>query len=219
MKIEFLGHASFLFTDDAGHRYLIDPYESGGFSGRVGYDPIDVEPDVIIITHDHLDHCHTETIPGTFDVIRVDGHFADVHFRSVSVFHDMHQGTKFGGSVDMKIFTMDGITFCHCGDIGELLDDPGKLDAIGNIDVLIVPTGGFYTLGPDGAAAVTRKIGPKLVIPCHYKTPKCGFDIQPVEPFIQHFEHVTIVDDSQIELDESDLPNVCTCVVLDMRYG
>ena len=219
MKIEFLGHASFLLTDNAGYRYLIDPYESGGFSGRVGCDPIDIEPDVIIITHDHLDHCHTETIPGKFEVIRVSGGFAGVHFRSVSVFHDMHQGTKFGGSVDMKIFTMDGITFCHCGDIGELLDDPVKLAAIGEIDVLIVPTGGFYTLGPDGAAIVTRKIAPKLVIPCHYKTPKCGFDIQPVDPFIQHFDDVEIVNDSKVELDVTNLPSSCTCLVLDMRYG
>ena len=46
MQIEFLAHASFLFTDSDGHRFMIDPYESGGFSGRVGYDPIDVAPGV-----------------------------------------------------------------------------------------------------------------------------------------------------------------------------
>ena len=56
MKIDFLAHASFMFTNKRGHQFMIDPYESGGFSGRVGYDPIDVAPDVIIITHDHLDH-------------------------------------------------------------------------------------------------------------------------------------------------------------------
>ncbi len=219
MKIEFLGHAAFMLTDDSGYRYLIDPYESGGFSGRVGYDPIDIEPDVIIITHDHLDHCHTATIPGTFDVIRLNGRFEDVTFRSVSVFHDMYEGTKFGGTVDMKIFTMNGITICHCGDIGELLDDDAKLSAIGNVDILIVPTGGFYTLGPDGAATVTKKINPKIVIPCHYKTPKCGFDIEPVDPFLDYFESVQVMNDSSIEVDVSNLPSSCTCVVLNMLYG
>ena len=72
----------------------------------------------------------------------------------------------------MKIFSVDGITICHCGDIGELLDEPGKLDEIGQVDVLIIPTGGYYTLGPDGAATVVKKINPRLVIPCHYKTAK-----------------------------------------------
>ena len=63
MEIDFLAHASFLFTNDAGHRFMLDPYESGGFSGRVGYSPIDISPDVVLITHDHLDHNHTANIP------------------------------------------------------------------------------------------------------------------------------------------------------------
>ena len=102
VNIEFLAHASFLITNENGHRFMLDPYQSGGFSGRVGYAPIDVEPDVIIITHDHLDHSHTETIPGQFDVIRYEGQTLGVPVRSVQVFHDMEQGQRFGGVIDMK---------------------------------------------------------------------------------------------------------------------
>ena len=157
MRIQFLAHAAFLVTADSGTKFMLDPYESGGFSGRVGYDPITVEPDCIIITHDHLDHSHTETIPGEFEVIRHQGVYNGVRVRSVQVYHDMQQGKRFGGSIDMKIFSVDGITICHCGDIGELLDEPGKLDEIGQVDVLIIPTGGYYTLGPDGAATVVKR--------------------------------------------------------------
>lgn len=70
MRIDFLGHAAFLFTDSRGVRVLTDPYNSGGFSGRVGYSPIEDEVDVVVITHDHLDHCHTEGLRGSFEVIR-----------------------------------------------------------------------------------------------------------------------------------------------------
>ena len=149
---------------------MLDPYESGGFSGRVGYDPITVEPDCIIITHDHLDHSHAETIPGEFEVIRHQGVYNGVRVRSVQVYHDMQQGKRFGGSIDMKIFSVDGITICHCGDIGELLTSR-EIDEIGQVDVLIIPTGGYYTLGPMVLRVV--KINPRLVIPCHYKTAKC----------------------------------------------
>lgn len=218
MKIDFLAHASFLFTDQVGHRFMIDPYESGGFSGRVGYDPIDIAPDVIIITHDHLDHSHTKTIPGDFEVIRHEGECFGVPIRSVQVYHDMQQGTRFGGVIDAKIFTIDGITICHCGDIGELLDDPKKLAAFGEIDILIIPTGGYYTLGPEGAAEVTRKLNPKIVIPCHYKTSKCGFDIAPVDPFLNNFEQVKRVMDSSLTLSQETLPETTQCFVLDMRY-
>ena len=73
MKIDFLAHASFLFINEEGHRFMIDPYELGGFSRRVDYSPVDVSPDVIMITHDHLDHNHTETIPENFEIIRHEG--------------------------------------------------------------------------------------------------------------------------------------------------
>ena len=218
MKIDFLAHAAFLFTDEEGHRFMIDPYESGGFSGRVGYSPIDIAPDAIIITHDHLDHSHTKTIPGNFEVIRHEGNIFGVPVRSVQVYHDMQQGTRFGGIIDAKIFTIDGITICHCGDIGELLDEPEKCAAFGDIDILIVPTGGYYTLGPEGAAKVTRKLNPKIVIPCHYKTSKCGFDIAPVEPFLNYFEEVHQVSDSSIDLFKDMLPKTTQCLVLKMRY-
>ena len=130
----------------------------------------------------------------------------------------MQEGKRFGGVIDAKIFTIDGVTICHCGDIGELLDDPEKLAAFGEIDVLIIPTGGYYTLGPDGAAEVTRKLNPKMVIPCHYKTSKCGFDIAPVDPFLTHFDRVRQVECSSMILPKEELPDALECVVLEMRY-
>lgn len=49
----------------------------------------------------------------------------------------------------------------------DLKDD--ELEALGTIDILLVPVGGFgYTLDPVGALKVIREIGPKLVIPTHY---------------------------------------------------
>lgn len=186
MRIDFLGHAAFLLTDSRGVRVLTDPYNSGGFSGRVGYSPIEDEVDVVVITHDHLDHCHTEGLRGSFEVIRHAGVACGVEVKSVQAYHDMHQGTRFGGTVDMKLITLDGLRICHTGDLGELLEQH-HLDTLGEVDILIIAVGGYYTLDADGAYTVTKKINPKLVIPCHYKTPKCGFDIATEAPFLAHF--------------------------------
>ncbi|MFN3201184.1 MAG: MBL fold metallo-hydrolase [Bradymonadia bacterium] len=218
MYIDFLGHACFLLTDARGVRIMLDPYESGGFSGRVGYAPIDEAPDVVILTHDHADHSHTEGLPGTFEVLRHAGTARGITTREVPVAHDMFEGRRFGGWVDMKIFEVDGLTVAHCGDIGELVEDDARRDLIGALDVLIVPTGGFYTLGPDGAAALTRRLKPRVVIPCHYKTSRCGFDIAPVDPFLTHFEHVIRSEDSTWTLTPDTLPSETTCLVLKMRF-
>jgi len=216
MIVDFLGHAAFLITDRRGTKVMIDPYESGGFSGRVGYAPIGDAPDVVLITHDHLDHCHTASLPGTFDVIRHEGTSHGIPVRSVEAFHDEFEGTKFGGTVDMKIFEVDGLTVCHAGDLGEQLND-AKRAAIGPIDVLIIAVGGFYTLGAEGAAAVTRALAPKVVIPCHFKTSRCGFDIAPVDPFVALFDRVETPGGSVVQLSSEGLPRETTCVVLEPR--
>lgn len=218
MHLDFLGHAAFLLTTAAGTRVLIDPYESGGFSGRIGYAPITDAPDLVVITHDHLDHSHTATLPGTFEVIRHQGRFRDVTVRSVQAFHDRVQGTRFGGTVDMKVVTLDeGLIVCHAGDLGEDLSAE-HLEALGHVDVFIPPTGGYYTLDGDGAAKATYALAPRLVVPCHYKTDRCGFvDIGPVEPFLEHFERVERPGTSSLTVTPETLPTALTCVLLEPR--
>ena len=74
-----------------------------------------------------------------------------------------------------------------------------------------------------GRAALFRipaiRLAPKVVIPCHYKTPKCGFDIVTVDPFVELFDRVNHVGDSCVELNVETLPNETECAVLDMLYG
>lgn len=72
MKVIWLGQASLLIRSDAGTTVLVDPY----FSDCVGdIDPEkrrripaekwlwDIEPDVLVFTHDHIDHYDPETAP------------------------------------------------------------------------------------------------------------------------------------------------------------
>lgn len=55
------------------------------------------------------------------------------------------------------------------GHIYPSLDD-NQLEALGTIDVLIVPVGGGgYTLDGTGAISLIKKIEPKIIIPTHYK--------------------------------------------------
>ncbi len=216
MRIDFLGHAAFLLTSEGGVRVLIDPYESGGFGGRVGYAPITEVVDLVVITHDHLDHCHTDSLPPGFEVIRHAGESHGVRVRSVEAFHDEVEGTRFGGVIDMKIIEMDGLRLLHAGDLGQRLNEE-HLRAIGPIDILIVPVGGFYTLDAEGAAAVAEQLSPGVVIPCHYLTGRCGFDIAGVEPFVERFESVLRPGGSAWEVVAGAVPVASTCVWLEPR--
>ena len=218
MRIEFLAHACFMFTRRDGTKIMLDPYESNSFSGRVGYAPIEEAPDIIVITHDHRDHSHTETINGEFEVIRYNADSNGLKVYSVQAFHDQEEGTRFGGVIDMKVLEFDGWRICHCGDIGETLDDPEKVAALQNLDILIIPVGGYYTVDAELAEVVTRKLSPKYVIPCHYKTLSCGFDIAKREPFVEKFKRTLIHDDWHIDLPNSEPVEDTICLALNMKY-
>lgn len=53
-----------------------------------------------------------------------------------------------------------------------------QLEAIGTVDVLIIPVGGNgYTLDPIGALKLIKKIEPKLIIPTHYADRDINFEV------------------------------------------
>lgn len=63
------------------------------------------------------------------------------------------------------------------GNVYEKLSE-AQLEEIGIIDVLVVPVGGSgYTLDATGAATLTRRIDPKIVIPVHYADPAITYEV------------------------------------------
>lgn len=83
---------------------------------------------------------------------------------------------------DPKIATMyrvevNDIRVAVVGNIYEKLTDE-QLEELGIIDVLIIPVGGNgYTLDATGAASLTRKIDPKVVIPIHYADSAVKYEV------------------------------------------
>jgi L-ascorbate metabolism protein UlaG (beta-lactamase superfamily) len=57
-----------------------------------------------------------------------------------------------------------------------------QLEALGKVDVLIVPVGGNgYTLDPVGALKVIKEVEPKLVIPTHYADKSLNYEVPQLE--------------------------------------
>ena len=98
---------------------------------------------------------------------------------------------------------------CFCGDLGHQLSDE-QVAAAGKIDILLVPVGGFFTLDAEGAAQLVQTLKPKIVIPMHYKTSKCGFPISDAEPFLSLMKDVKKLDKTEIEINAEGLPTAGT---------
>ena len=147
MEIRWLGHASFLITTSDGVRIITDPYESGSYGGGIGYGQIDLEADIVTISHDqHEDHNFTKGIKGDFAVVKgaVKEVIGGVTVRGIASFHDKSQGSERGENTIFCI-EADGICLCHLGDLGHMLSGV-QVDEIGNADILLIPIGGTYTI-------------------------------------------------------------------------
>ncbi|MBI2864644.1 MAG: MBL fold metallo-hydrolase [Chloroflexi bacterium] len=206
MKIEYLGHAAFRITNKDGVSIVTDPYEPGGYDGAVGYGKPSEPADIVTVSHEHEDHNYAAAVPGSPEVVKGPGRHKvkGVEINGVATFHDDKEGAERGPNTVM-CFKFDGINVCHAGDLGH---QPNRLQrsAIGPVDVLFLPVGGLFTVDPAGASQVLEALKPKVVIPMHFKTPKCGFPLAKPEDFLAGKVNVKKTGGSQIELSKESLP-------------
>ena len=101
---------------------------------------------------------------------------ADFDIRGVAAQRHLDDATVPFASTAYRL-EIGGIRVAVLGNIaGKLSDD--QLEALGVIDVLIIPVGGNgYTLDATGAATVTRQIDPKAVIPVHYAEAGVNYEV------------------------------------------
>jgi len=215
MKIKWYGHAAFLITSDEGIKIIIDPYEPGAFGGQLSYGKSKDQADIVLTSHDHADHNYTQDLPGTPQVVKGSGSktLKGISMKGVSTYHDPSLGSERGANT---IFTIkiNNIQLCHLGDLGHLLSDK-ELAEIGPVDILLIPVGGFFTIDPKEATRVAEQIKPRILIPMHFKTGKCGFSIAPVEDFLKGKTNIKRIKTSEAFFDKASLPQQMEIVVLE----
>lgn len=173
--------------------------------------------DIVTVSHTHQDHNFAKGIEGTPFVVKGPGEYEvkGVYVVGVQTFHDREQGAQRGQNVAYAI-TIDTITVAHLGDLGHKLGND-QLEALGNIDVLLVPVGGTYTIDAEKAIEVVAQIEPKVVIPMHYKIPGIPFDLAPVDAFLKEFGREDIHPVPRLSITKEKLPAETHIVVLEKQ--
>ena len=213
MKAKWLGHSSVYLTSTDGLRVITDPYTSGAIG--LDYAPIDLEADVVTISHNHADHNNVSAVRGNPEVVKSGGtyNFRGVEFIGIECYHDEVSGSQRGNNT-IYCFIIDGVRICHLGDLGHPLETKRESE-IGSVDLLFVPVGGNFTIDARIAADICHKLNPKLVIPMHYRNDRClNFLVSGVEDFLSLMERVRREDASEIEISKDSLPKSTEVVVL-----
>jgi L-ascorbate metabolism protein UlaG (beta-lactamase superfamily) len=211
MKVKWLGHACFLVISKDGVRIITDPYAVGG---DINYSPIEETADIVMVSHGHDDHSNVSAVRGTPEVVEGRGTKTakGIQFRGIATYHDASQGKQRGPNT-IFCLTIDDIKLCHLGDLGHVLS-PGQVNEIGTVDILFIPVGGFYTIDALAASQVCDQLKPKVVIPMHFKTPKCAYPIAGVEDFLKGKKNVRRVGSSEVEFEREKLPAATEIVLL-----
>lgn len=98
--------------------------------------------------------------------------------------------------------------------------DEAQLEAIGTVDVLIVPVGGGgYTLDATGAMQIIKKIEPKVIVPVHYADTAVKYEVPQAE-LTDALKNMSIeVRETvpKLKLKASDLPEATQLIVVERQ--
>ena len=211
MKVKYLGHASFLVTSDSGVKIITDPYTPGG---ALTYGDIKEAADIVTISHGHGDHNNAATVRGNPKLVNQAGitEAKGIKFKGMATYHDEEKGKARGNNI-IFCFEVDGMKVCHMGDLGHPLTAQQAAE-MGQIDILFMPVGGYYTIDTKVASQIASQLAPKVLIPMHFKTNKCGYPINGVDDFLKGKKTVTRLDTSETEFKANKLPVATQIMVL-----
>lgn len=204
MRVQWYGQAAFrieapeanVFIDPFGD---MSPMASRGI--QFEYPPIEgADADLVLITHEHLDHNAVEVIGGDPTVLRSTAGRLESPIGEVVAIaseHDPAAGTERGPNT-IFVFELEGIRIAHFGDFGQRALRDEQAEAIGSADLMFIPVGAGPTVGPEQAALIIERVGPRWVVPMHYRTPRIGF-LDPVDPFLERMPNVQRLEDTAFD--------------------
>ena len=174
LDINWLGHATFMIKGN-GKTIYFDPFV---------LPPSPEKADLILITHDHYDHCDSSKVnmikkPDTVIITtqnasrKLSGNVRTVKagdtltekgisiqavpaYNSSKPFHPKGSGVGF-------VIDINGTKVYHAGDTDFIPEMSGI-----KTDIALLPIGGTYTMDEEDAVKAVLSIKPKIVIPMHY---------------------------------------------------
>jgi uncharacterized protein (TIGR03437 family) len=171
VRITWIGQSCFVVRSEGGPTVVTDPP-----AASTGYPLPALTADVVTVSHNHSDHNYTAGIGGAFTLVdgrpvtaRTETTAARMPFILLPGWHDNQNGALRGSSTIIR-WTQNGIVFAHMGDFGQDELSAEQLDGLRGVDVLFMPSGGFYTVDAERAAAIVSRIAPRVAILMHFRT-------------------------------------------------
>jgi L-ascorbate metabolism protein UlaG (beta-lactamase superfamily) len=194
---------------------VADPYDSLA----IGYSPLRLKADIVTVSHDAPGHNHAEAVKGSSHVITGPGEF---EIGSVFI-----TGVQTNGAAASKkardqlrntlyVFDYDGVTVAHLGDLTQV-PSQAEVEALGTVNVALVPVGGGGGLSASRAAEVVSLLVPGLVVPMHYGTTDAKLPLDSLSKFLKEMGLGRQESQPSLKVTRSSIPEETHVVVLDYQ--
>ena len=215
MEITWYGHSCFRLTERGMATVVTDPFDSDA----IGYSPLKLKADIVTVSHEAPGHSNTDAVKGTSHVITGPGEFeiGGVFITGVQT-DNPGKKNKDQPRNTLYVYDYDGITVAHLGDL-KSVPSQAEVEALGTVNVALVPVGGGGGLNAAKAAEVVSLLEPNLVIPMHYATPDVKISLDTLSKFLKEMGLSANAVEKQVSLKvtRSSLPDETHVITLEYQ--
>jgi L-ascorbate metabolism protein UlaG (beta-lactamase superfamily) len=214
VEITWLGHSCFRLRDRAA-TVVTDPYGKD-----LGLNLVRVRADIVTVSHDADDHNYVKGVKGDFQVLTGPGEYevSSVFVTGLELRGDRKKKDAASGPRNtVFLFEFDDVTICHLGDLKIVPTQAQVEEALGEVDVLLIPVGGGESLSASQASEVVSLLEPHIVIPMHYQVPEVSLELDPVGKFLKEMGLDKVTPQEVLKVSRSGLPDETQIVLLELR--
>lgn len=215
MEITWFGHSCFRLMERGLASVVTDPYDDS-----LGYPVLRLKADIVTVSHAAPGHSHVDAVKGEKRALTGPGEYEIGGVFITGIATGRGDGDKKKGAETKTntvfVFDYEGFTVCHLGDLDHV-PTQSQIEALGAVNVALVPVGGGAGLNAAQAAEVISLIEPSLVVPMHYRTDGGSSSLDPVSKFLKEMGLGTVKPEPLLKLGKSGLPDETHVVVLEAK--
>ncbi len=215
MEIVWYGHSCFRLTERGMASVVTDPFDHDA----IGYQPLKLRADIVTVSHDAPGHNnvsvvklnkHTLTSPGEYEIGGV--------FITAVMTNGYGKNISNAQRNTLYVFDYDGVTVAHLGNLNKVPSQTG-IEALGTVNVALVPVGGGGGLNAAKAAEVVSLLEPGIVIPMHYDNPDSKIKLSPLSKFLKEMGLGKVEPQESLKITRSAVPDETRVVVLTYKHS
>ncbi len=211
MEIVWHGLSCFRLTERTKATVVTDPFDHE----TAGFEALKLRADIVSVSHDASGHNFLAGVKGYTHVIDGPGEF-EIGEVFITGVRTSEKKLKAGDAVPntLYVFDYEGVTIAHLGDLQRTLTQ-AEVDALGTVNVALVPVGGGSSLNAALAAEVISSLEPGIVIPMHFKTKQTSLTLDPLDKFLKEMGLGEVKVEASLKVTAGSIPEETQVVVLE----